>query len=298
MFKNFSVSVRLLVLVICISLVSLVVGLIGLNGMTQAIASFKFVNSDHLVHLRDLKIISDQYTLNVIDTTIKVRSKQMSWADAQTRLANARQTVKDKWAAHPTDDFVGEEKKLVTSIEAGFEKLEVQLNALQSLLANKDRDELAEFSEKQLYPAIDVVIELLSEFIEAQLTEANNEFNAAQATYEFNRNLTMAIVAAGLIGGLLLALSIIRSITTPLTQVQKVVGDIEKTGNFSLRIEVDQTDEVGQTAKAINSPELKARFEALGIEGVGNTPEQAAKFLDEEIVKWAKVISTAGVKAE
>ncbi len=53
-----------------------------------------------------------------------------------------------------------------------------------------------------------------------------------------------------------------------------------------------------ETAKAINSPELKARFEALGIEGVGNTPEQAAKFLDEEIVKWAKVISTAGVKAE
>jgi len=53
-----------------------------------------------------------------------------------------------------------------------------------------------------------------------------------------------------------------------------------------------------ETAKAINSPELKARFEALGIEGVGNTPEQAAKFLDEEIVKWAKVISAAGVKAE
>jgi len=53
-----------------------------------------------------------------------------------------------------------------------------------------------------------------------------------------------------------------------------------------------------ETAKAINSPELKARFEALGIEGVGNNPEQAAKFLDEEIVKWAKVISTAGVKAE
>ena len=53
-----------------------------------------------------------------------------------------------------------------------------------------------------------------------------------------------------------------------------------------------------ETAKAINSPELKARFEALGIEGVGNTPEQAAKFLNEEIVKWAKVISTAGVKAE
>ena len=53
-----------------------------------------------------------------------------------------------------------------------------------------------------------------------------------------------------------------------------------------------------ETAKAINSPELRARFEALGIESVGNSPEQAAKFLDEEIVKWAKVIIAAGVKPE
>lgn len=53
-----------------------------------------------------------------------------------------------------------------------------------------------------------------------------------------------------------------------------------------------------ETAKAIRSPELKAKFEALGIEAVGNTPEQAGKFLDEEIVKWAKVIRAADVKPE
>lgn len=53
-----------------------------------------------------------------------------------------------------------------------------------------------------------------------------------------------------------------------------------------------------ETAKAIRSPDLKARFEALGIESVGGTPEQAGKFLDDEIVKWAKVIKTADVKPE
>jgi len=53
-----------------------------------------------------------------------------------------------------------------------------------------------------------------------------------------------------------------------------------------------------ETAKAVASAELKSRFEQLGIEPVGNAPEQAAKFLDEEIGKWAKVINAAGVKAE
>jgi tripartite-type tricarboxylate transporter receptor subunit TctC len=53
-----------------------------------------------------------------------------------------------------------------------------------------------------------------------------------------------------------------------------------------------------ETAKIVHSAEMRAGFEKLGIEAVGNTPEQAAAFLHDEIAKWAKVINTAGVKAE
>ncbi len=53
-----------------------------------------------------------------------------------------------------------------------------------------------------------------------------------------------------------------------------------------------------ETAKALATPELKARFEALGIEAVGSTPAEAGQFLDAEIAKWGKVIATAGVKPE
>jgi len=53
-----------------------------------------------------------------------------------------------------------------------------------------------------------------------------------------------------------------------------------------------------ETAKAVASPDIKGRFETIGIEPAGNTPVEAGKFLDDEIAKWAKVISTAGVKPE
>lgn len=53
-----------------------------------------------------------------------------------------------------------------------------------------------------------------------------------------------------------------------------------------------------ETAKAINESDIKNRFNQIGIEPVGNSPEQAASFLAEEISKWAKVINKAGVKAE
>ena len=53
-----------------------------------------------------------------------------------------------------------------------------------------------------------------------------------------------------------------------------------------------------EVAKAISASDIKSRFDSLGIEPVGNTPGQAGKFLADEIAKWAKVITTAGVKAE
>ena len=53
-----------------------------------------------------------------------------------------------------------------------------------------------------------------------------------------------------------------------------------------------------EVAKILQTPEIRARFEQLGIEAVGNSPEEASRFLQDEIAKWAKVITTAGVKAE
>ena len=53
-----------------------------------------------------------------------------------------------------------------------------------------------------------------------------------------------------------------------------------------------------EVAKVVHEPEMKKRFEQLGIEAVGNTPAEAGRFLEDEVAKWAKVITTAGVKAE
>jgi tripartite-type tricarboxylate transporter receptor subunit TctC len=53
-----------------------------------------------------------------------------------------------------------------------------------------------------------------------------------------------------------------------------------------------------EAASAVQSPEIRDRFNQIGIEPVGSTPAETARFLDDEIAKWAKVIRTAGVKAE
>jgi tripartite-type tricarboxylate transporter receptor subunit TctC len=53
-----------------------------------------------------------------------------------------------------------------------------------------------------------------------------------------------------------------------------------------------------ETTKIVTDPALRARFEQLGIEAAGTTPAETAKYLQDEIAKWGRVIQVAGVKAE
>ena len=53
-----------------------------------------------------------------------------------------------------------------------------------------------------------------------------------------------------------------------------------------------------ETSRALQSADLRARFDALGLDPVGSTPDQASLFLQDEIAKWSKVISAAGRSEE
>jgi tripartite-type tricarboxylate transporter receptor subunit TctC len=53
-----------------------------------------------------------------------------------------------------------------------------------------------------------------------------------------------------------------------------------------------------EIVRALNSPDLRERLQTLGADPVGNTPEQYTAFMQNEIVKWDKVIKAAGIKGE
>ena len=53
-----------------------------------------------------------------------------------------------------------------------------------------------------------------------------------------------------------------------------------------------------ETARALNTPEVKERFGNAGTEAVGSTPEQLAATLRSEIAKWGKVIKDGAIRDE
>ena len=53
-----------------------------------------------------------------------------------------------------------------------------------------------------------------------------------------------------------------------------------------------------EVARIVREPEVVERLEGLGVTPVAGTPEQLAERQREDTARWAKVISTAGIKAE
>jgi tripartite-type tricarboxylate transporter receptor subunit TctC len=54
----------------------------------------------------------------------------------------------------------------------------------------------------------------------------------------------------------------------------------------------------GEIVKVVALPDIRDRLEALGLEPVASTPDECATRFRAEGAKWARVIQTAGIRAE
>ena len=54
----------------------------------------------------------------------------------------------------------------------------------------------------------------------------------------------------------------------------------------------------GEMVRILQQPDIKERLAGDGADPVGNTPEQFARFIQSELVKWEKVARNAGIKQE
>lgn len=65
------------------------------------------------------------------------------------------------------------------------------------------------------------------------------------------------------------------------------------------RMNPDLTRRLAEAARAaVQSPEVKRRIESEGATPVGNSPEEFARFVESEILRWRVVVKYAGAKPE
>ena len=95
--------------------------------------------------------------------------------------------------------------------------------------------------------------EVLGELRQVQVDEANAMADSIVDGSTLSRNALLLGGAVGLLLGALISYWVTRTIVDPVSQLQSAIEDIESKGDFSQRVRINASDEVGLMAKAFNA---------------------------------------------
>ncbi len=309
MFSNLSVKQRLIGLVSASTLLLIIFGVIGLLGMNSTLSSLNSVYLDRVSPLTDLKAISDEYAVNVVDTSHKVRNENISWQGGIESLDGAQKRVASRWRAYQAGNLDPREIETVNELVPRMAAADEKIAELRAILVSEDIIALDDFIVEELYLAIDPVSDGFSDLVLTQLEISAELYDEAAASYAISRNsilvlLVVAVVLFGLVArwmvvsistGLKVAVDGVErlaegDLTTDFADLpQDEIGQlVERMGKMSARLR-DTVSEVSASALAITNG---AREISVGNEDLSRRTEQQAASLEQTAASMEEMTST------
>ncbi|SFL12266.1 ATP-binding protein [Lysobacter sp. cf310] len=159
-------------------------GLLLLTGATvlvideiaqyRARESLLTLRDDSLRSLRRIKMVSDAYGLDVVDTTFRVRNNLVPWREGVATIDEARERIDESWAVLAQLPRTPEEQVHFRAAAEARVAADAAAAELRAILLREDIDALGAFADTRLYPAIDPVTQRLKLLSDLALVEADS----------------------------------------------------------------------------------------------------------------------------
>ncbi|MGI9218597.1 MAG: methyl-accepting chemotaxis protein [Hydrogenophaga sp.] len=191
------VRVRTQLLLLCAMFIALL-ATIGSLGLWQAMGQSQAMRSmyeDRVVPLRQIKVVSDMYAVNIVDTAHKFADGSLSAAQAKASVEQARSAIATEWKAYLATYLVPEEVVIVDRLKPLMATADATLPELMRLLDANDRAGVARFRESQMYPVFDPMQGVIGDLIGLQLKVSQSMYDASRAGV---RRLVLGMVGATL----------------------------------------------------------------------------------------------------
>ena len=236
------VGTKLFGIVALLTLEVISVACLGLYAATISNDGLDSVYIDNMVPLQIIKVVSDMYAVNIVDTVHKTRDGAINWNEARENVAGVQKAVVTKWNdyLHTYHDSV--EIKLLAESAPIMMRADKSIARLNDILVKENREELAQFAATELYPAIDPLTQKLSALVELQLVQAKQQYKKSQYYYHKGMLLSVALIIAGLLVSGTLSILIVRRLLLNLGGEPEYVRDIAQAvaeGDFSVTVNVD-----------------------------------------------------------
>jgi methyl-accepting chemotaxis protein/methyl-accepting chemotaxis protein-1 (serine sensor receptor) len=244
-FSKLKISTRLALLLAAMVLLTAAIGTAGLLGMREANQGLNTVYQDRVIPLKQIKLVSDAYAVDVVDAAHKVRDGGFTQQQALASLEKARKDIADNWSAYLATQLVPAEVRLVKQFQQLKASADKAVQTIDSLVRANDVPGLSAYAAKELYPAIDPLQEVLGALVQVQLDTARAEYEGAVKMYETIKLFTILAIATGIafaLGfGYYVARSIVRQLGTEPAIAAALATSVAQ-GDLTVAIELKRDD--------------------------------------------------------
>lgn len=242
--KSLSLRKRLL-LTLSVPLVALlIVAGYTLNQFGQIYRSVDTIYRDRVIPLENLKVIADNYAVNVIDAVNKANAGLMDASEAREQIHAAQQQIQQVWKKYLATALTADEARLVKEAEVLFATADQEVTRAEELLGRISGDVRGKLDtiDGPLYQTIDPISAKITELVDLQLRVAEDEYHLSKQAYTNTQTATLVVISMALIASLYAAYSIfswlIRQIggepTAALTAT-RLIANGQLGGEFSSR---------------------------------------------------------------
>ena len=262
MLNTVSVKSRLTIL-ITVPIVAFIVLAFVTLGLTKSLVSgIQSINNDRVVPLKQIKVVSDNYAVSIVDNLHKYNAQLMSKSQLLNAIDSAEKVAKENWQAYLQTELTPEESRLIQTSERLFDKVKQKVNWYKNQLAsNQPLSSSPELFVKEMYDVFDPFSSSLNDLIDLQLNTSQEFTDSATATYESEQTALIIACIFLLISTTVMALAIYRSIITPIRNIGSTMANIANNTDLTLRVAVQGNDEFSSTAVSVNT--MISHFQSL-----------------------------------
>ena len=253
MFKNINISTRLMILTGSLLTLLTIIGFIGIRGVSGTSEGLRSVYENNTVPLVQLGEMLDVVYQSRALVITGMGADSSSAADVHFKeVSKVNEELNKTWGAYKSALISAEGKAQSGNFEQAWKDYVESGGKTIALAKSGDYEAASNNMKTESAKKFDVAREALLKLMRHEKETAKASF---EGTNKFNTTTKMVVLitlALGLAMGGGLSYAMIRSITLPLNLMQSTISEVEKTSDFSKRVPVNSSDEVGLTAKSFN----------------------------------------------
>ncbi len=253
MMSNMTIKARLIGLVLTLIVLSVITGLLGMYAANHSNQSMRSVYNDRLIPVAQLNDIARKNLRNQLAIANGVIHPE-EIPGLMREIETNREQINTLWEAYMATYLTEEEKILAAKFaEARQRFVEEGVKPALAAMGKRDIERVKLIQSQNIRPLSEQLKEQVDALIELQEREAKNLYDDGIEVAATMRIVAITILLLGLVGGALLAYSIITGIARSTGEMRDVMMRTVEDGDLTRTVNVIGRDEVSQAGLAFNS---------------------------------------------